>query len=441
MKDADAGDRRSRAPLYRGEALRALIESMRPKIEEQSRRLLSKGRGVPGIRVADYIGAQASPAIRQALERLVAGRPWRYVAFAEFLESLTRLARRLFDDVANARMPGTPVCFVVDSLRKSSFWVVAVALIAIKPASYANLSLAIDDDGAAGGLYAAFRELPPTCRLVLMDDATYSGDQLSYFHDLVVDQWRDAHGRSARVHVAVPFMSLPSVPLFKRRAGTKLMLEETFNSLFHRRTLSTVLAADVYLVRKSAIITEHQSLFFDFLGVLPTNTLIIFEHKVADSLSIPNRWLQLGPCLQPDAAVDAWRVRPDRASELVQLLRRDLRERRGSWSAPPVAGGPGSASQRLMLTASRRVAELLGSARFRAQFAERVSLTPDRPAPPAFLPLIPPDFCDPKYRRYVMTRLRRASGVASGMIEGDMPPCRRPPYKRSSFRRRIVRQA
>ena len=434
--------------LYRGAALEALIDAMRPKVDEQSRRLIAKGRTLPGIRVDEYVAAQASPEIRRALSRLMAGRRWRYVPFVEFVAKLRSLAVRLFAALAEG---SGDVCFVVDSLAKSSFWVVAMALILLPPASYANLSLAVDDDGSGGGLFAAFSHVSADARLVLMDDAAYSGDQLSYFHDLVVDQWAAAHPTKkggVRVYVAVPFMSSPSIPLFGRRGRTTLLFEEKFSSLFYRRTLASVLASDVYLARESSILLsaklEYRSLFFDFLGVLPTNTLIIFEHKVADSLSIPNRWLQLGPCLQLQQSQQSsgMRVREDRAAELVALIKRDMRDRRGGWSSPlqqhQQLNGPGSASQRLMLAASRVVADMFASSpKFRAEFGERVGLEPDRPNPPAFFPLIPPEFCDPRYRRFVRQRLRRMSAA----FVDDMPPCRRPPYKRSSFRRKIRRAA
>jgi hypothetical protein len=460
--------------LYRGDAFRELIEGMRPLVEHQAARLLAKGRTLPGVRVREYIDAQSSPTIRAALERLMGGRRWRYVSFYDFRGALERVARKLFTELgivssSSSSSVSNDICFVVDSLRKSSFWVVAVALLAVPPDSWARLALAVDDDdGPAGGLVSAFSELrqgSSGTRLVLMDDATYSGDQLSYFHDVVVEAWQEAEAAAGprglgllrgkktgiRVDVAVPFMSVPSIPLFKNRRGrlTRLMYEESFASLFHRRTLASMLAADVYLLRESAIVTEYQSFFFDFLGVLPTNTLVIFEHKVADSLSIPNRWLQLGPCLRSPHPTDtgssssspsgAYRIRPELARQLAGLLRRDLRERRAGASWGGISdNGPGSPSQRLLLAASRRICELMQVRTFRTRFAQTVSLAPDRPSPPAFFPLIPPEFCDPRYRRFVMSRLRRMSSSASSITVADeMPPCRRPPYKRSSFRRRL----
>ena len=467
--------------LYRGEEFRRLVESMRSLIERQAARLLAKGRSLPGVRLREYIDLQSSPVVREALERLMSGRRWRYVSFRDFRDTLERMAKKVFVDLGivasasskktmkttadvDAAGNGTDVCFVVDSLRKSSFWVVAVSLLAVPPTSsaWSRMSLAVDDDGSAGGLISAFSALferqtkGRATRLVMMDDATYSGDQLSYFHDIVVDAWKEAGGDPRpRIDVAVPFMSAPSIPLFKRerrRGGlTHLTYEESFSSLFFRRTLSSVLASDVYLMRESSFVTEYHSLFFDFLGVLPTNTLIIFEHKVADSLSIPNRWLQLGPCLRRPSSLDAahsstppaYRINPEVAEELATLLRKDLRNRRvgSSWGGIN-ENGPGTPAQRTMLAASRRICELMQVRSFRAKYALTASLVQDRPSPPAYFPLIPVEFCDPRYRRFVMSRLRRltsSSAASSITVADEMPPCRRPPYKRSSFRRRLNR--
>ena len=447
--------------LYRGDAFRALIDRMRPQFDAQARR--AAATLFPGIRVADYVEAQASPLVRQSLSWLIGGRSWRYVSFAEFRQTLGALSAKLFEDLgllteanakAKAKGQGHEVCFVVDSFDKSSFWVVALA-ISMAPEGalpYGRMSLAVDDhpslfgagEGGGGGLHAAFAGLPRDARLVLMDDATYSGDQLSYFHDAIVQQWAEANGSRARVHVAVPYMSTPSLSLFKRRrAGTSLSFGLSFPSLFQGRTLASVLASDVYLLRDSVILQEYQSLFFDFVGVLPTNTLILFDHKVADSLSVPNRWLQLGPCLQRQGPQQqqqqqqqgAMRLRADAVDELVRLLRRDVRRQpQQQMQHMLFPGGPGTPSQRAILAASRRVCELMNSPQFCERFAERVSLAADRPYPPPYMPLIPPEFCDARYRRYVQTRLRRAPSAAAA---DGVPPCRRPPYKRTSFRRGI----
>jgi hypothetical protein len=190
---------------------------------------------------------------------------------------------------------------------------------------------------------------------------------------------------------------------------------------------------------------SYPSLFFDVIGLLPTNTMFVFEHKIGDSLSIPNRWLKLGQCVPPNVTV-AYRVKKDRAADLVDMIRKDLVEE-GLISTANKAtknSGPWSPSYRLMLLATSRIRELLStSQKFQKEYFDRVDIPPtleDGSKQVAFLPLISPEFCDAPYRRYV--RLHRVERGKLGLVlpnaGDDMPPCRRPPYKRTSFRRRIV---
>jgi len=421
-------------PLYRGQAFQDLVEGLRYRIESDSRRIMARNRRV-SIRMEAYVDAQPNAAVREAVMKLVGARKWRYVSFVEFSEALARLGEHLFKSLSH----GEEICFAVDSVQngiKSSFWVVVMVMLMARPSSavYAGLSLAVDDDGAGGGLYTAFRQLDPATRIVLTDDATYSGEQLSYFHESVVEAWQNAHNTRKKPHttLAVPFMSLHSASLLKSLGGrsTRILNIELFPSLFHKRTLASTLSSDLYLEYKSPLVTEYHSLYFDFLSVLPTNSLFLFEHKVADALSIPDRWLKAGPCI-PQWVRSAQRVRPDRAADLVRLLRQEL-------GAP--SPGPGTGGERAMLAASRRVCELLSSSqRFRVEFFERTSLAPDAdrrggPPAPSFSPLISPEFCDSNYRRYVRTHLGLIGSGSPRLFTEEMPPCRRPPYKRGSFR-------
>lgn len=468
--------------LIRGRALTRLLATLRPRVEADAARLLAKGRKL-NVRVDEYTSAQRGEDVKAAVRWLLGPRKWRYVSFAEFVEALERLVDRLHASLYDVANRPERVCFVVDSLNKSSFWIVLMALL-MRP--FPGACLAIDDVGRAGSmnrslidedtdgmLLDSFRELPDDTRLVLMDDAAYSGEQLSHFHEVVIAQWRGSRalGRSkaatatkatkaasqASIVVALPFISRPATPLFRRR-GTTLMFEETFPGLFERRSAAQVLAADLFIevnrggsyVAKNPLLSyaaggpSYPSLFFDVLGILPTNAMFVFEHKIGDSLSIPNRWLKVGQCVPP-SVVRAYRVRKDRAQELMTLLRRDLAsqgllpsmgKKMGGWAWTP--------AHRLMLLAAQRTGELLSSsARFRSDFFDRVDIPATNDAggkPAAFLPLLSPEFCDAPYRRYVRRhRIARGElGLALPSAGEDIPPCRKPPYKRTSFRRRIL---
>ena len=459
-------------PILKGKDLVDLVDKLRSKLEYDKARLLAKGRNL-NVRVSEYINAQRGKDVQGSIRWVLGDRNWRYVSFTEFIECLKKVVNMLHTELYGNE-ENEHVCFVVDSFNKSSFWVIMMSMLMRK---FAGASLAIDDLGVIrrrsmnydveDSLLVAFRTLPDDTRLVMMDDATYSGEQLSYFHDVVVSQWRASRSGSgsgknnqASVVVAVPFMSRPSKKLFKRK-GTVMILGEAFPGLFDRRSASQVVAEDLYLEvnrpsrrespldkygnqnHHNKLCVSYTSLFFDVIGLLPTNTMFVFEHKIGDSLSIPNRWLKVGQCPPPNVTV-AYRVKKDRAVELVEMIRKDLVEEGLLLTSKKSNAGPWTPSYRLMILATSRIRELLSTSReFQKEYFDRVDVPPtleDGSKQVAFLPLISPEFCDAPYRRYV--RLHRVERGKLGLVlpnaGDDMPPCRRPPYKRTSFRRRIV---
>ena len=449
--------------LVRGKELNALVKKLASKLEADRARLLAKGRKLD-LRVSDYISAQRGDEIKGAIRWLLGGRNWRYVPFGEFIDVLGSVVDRLHSMIYSENK-NQNVCFVVDSFNKSSFWVIMMAMIT-KP--FPNASLAIDDYGVVrrnhmvfgddeDSLLLAFRGLPDDTILVLMDDAAYSGEQLSFFHKVVVAQWKGSRTKSkasAQIVVVLPFISHPATALFARR-GTRLIAGETFPGLFDKRTPAQVLSNDIFLevensngrrmnpldkYTASESGSSYASLLFDVIGVLPTNTMFIFEHKIGDSLSIPNRWLKVGQCVPPTVST-GYRIKKEKANKLVAFIKRDLVSK-GYFTTKK--DGPWLPSYRLMLLASSKIREMLSTSReFKEEFFDRIDIpatTDDGGKPVAFLPLMPPEFCDAPYRRYV--RNHRVEKGKLGLVlpnsGEDIPPCRRPPYKRTSYRRRIV---
>ena len=456
-RDAGGGRENGRvSPLIEGKRLRTLYEANRPRFVDMINRLIAKQRDIPSVRIDEYINAQRSPYVKESVRRMMKNREWRYISFREFLETLTRVTQRMFEYLDHARNRGKRVCFVIDDLHKSSFWVLGMSLhillerVSVEYASaearkrktneiFDRFAIAVDSDGAFGGMMEAFKKLPNETILVLMDDATYSGEQLTYIYNLEVSNWiasAKAHANpKPHVVVCVPFMAEPSLRLF---GGAKLFHEVKFTSLFHRRRVGDVLSMDLYLESSSrtaayTTFSEYQSFFFDFLGIMPPNTLLFFEHKIADGLSIPNRWLHFGPCVGSEFK-HAYRVKPSRIQDLVKFLRKDMRkeqQQQGDYSQ--LAG-------MVHKDMARRVSTLLHSPVFRKYFMERVSLDPPHlPTTPKhfprFVPLLPPEHCGPRYRRALERKLHGQYGSFYGL-----PDCRKPPYKRQSFRGRIMLQ-
>ena len=397
------------------------------KLVDSIDRMLAKQRGAPEVRMRQYIEAQASPVVRDALRRLVGARKWRYVSFSEFLDATRATTARLM--VALAATKG-PVCFVIDDVSKSSHWVLALCMHMARDAMRAlakqhRLHMVVDDGGA---IRPAFERLPDNTTLVLMDDATYSGEQISYFMSVTLRAWRASHrGKDpAGLFVHVPYVCRPSMRFFK--AATAVFNHETFDNLFQRRRVVDVLCADLFLERRNPMFTEYQSLFFDVLALQPTNALIMFEHKIADGLSIPNRWLHAGPCVSPDFTA-AYVVRPGAAAELAAFL---------ATTPVHVFDNPKrkAANPR---DASRRVIEMMQSPAFRRRFMDRARIDPPPPTAPLFFPLLPPEFCEARYQRFMRRHLHGSASARGHNHHLFNPPdCRKPPYKRSSYKARVA---
>lgn len=424
--------------LVDGPSLRTMLERMR--VGSAVDKILEKRRDEPRIRIDEYIAAQKSETVRTSLEWLMRNREWVYVSFAEFLRQLRDMAQRLIKSVVQRK---GPVCFVVDSVSKSSFWVLALVMHLVPDAQRllddGRAYLAVDNSGGNGGLSSAFSKLPhlQSTTLVVLDDAAYSGEQLASFIYNVVKQWRFAVGgktsRPPHLTVGVPFVTESAYRLLQKHSDA-IHTSVHVRGLFNRRTVESVLASDLFLSRRGGMLfTEYRSLYFDVLGLRPTNTLLVFEHKIADGLSIPHRWLQTGPFVPPGVQA-AYRVRQTHVSRIAAMLKREIKEQR---SIDVIQGSLDriAAKETYHRDVARRVAELMHTPAFRNEFMERIDMdVGDLPAKPQYMPLLPPEFCTPRYRQYVRLHAHNLGGEAYAY----MPDCRRPPYKRGSFRGRVA---
>lgn len=465
LVDADA-----EPALLVGDRLRALLASLHSKLTATVLPRLLSSLNAPDIQIKEYMAAQAWPMVRDSIQVLLRRRQWLYVSFERFLGELKELAHQLLTDLIREQGadPHRWVVFVVDEVAKSSMWVFALIMLLAPPEAMRllamkRIALAVDT-ASGGGIVRAFHSLcaPPfnvrRATLVFADDAAYSGQQLSFMYHTATALWHktvsaaasasakeDAKNKSKksgsgsrsgtkspvvlqmqmqmRAVVAVPFIAQPAMRMFN---GADVMMRQQVPGLLTRRSVVGLLCADLFLVRsRRGMFTEYHSLYFDVLGVRPTNTLLVFQHKIADSLSIPHKWLHVGPCVPPDTRV-MYRLRPDKAQSIVDLVRRDLSEQLAD-----TAHMEGSAMQLRIIT--RRICQLMHSDDFRARFMERFKLPPAPLGAVRFMPLLPPQFCSPRYRQFVEQHMR--DGDLRDLYN-SLPDCRQPPYKRHSYVRR-----
>ena len=407
------------------------MKKIEPKIDDHMNRILGKRRGTPDIRIQEYIELQHSPEVRNSLRALVKGHDWCFITFKQFMGSIHQVASSLFTRLAKKR---NPICFIIDGLHKSSFWV--FALIMRMPQGEALLKrqdvwLAVDNEDMPGGLRNTFQTLPDNTIHILLDDAVYSGDQLSSFYKMTVNDWKETHANKtpAETFIVVPYISLQAIRIFK---NASVLTVSTFKPLFFRRKLKAVMGHDLFLERKHDVMfTQYQSLYFDFLGIQPTNTLMLFEHKFADALSIPHRWLHTGPCVPPGITV-AYRVKPSRIDELTDMIEREIKT-----TGIDVIYHYAHISPPIHRDAARKVADMMHSPKFRKEYMDKLDVSMPTAAAHThvkYFPLLSPEYCEPQYRRFVARQL--SSGATSPMYL-HIPDCRKPPYKRESFKGRV----
>lgn len=401
------------------------------------------GAAAPSIRVREYIAAQSDATVRASLRKLVRGRPWMYVTFQEFHASLAALAARLQPVLDEHIRAGGVVCFMVEHVHKSSFWVLVLVLRLMQPwlrrcaqasdADGGTLAFAVGDN-----MMSVMRKLPQSTTLaVLVDDVTYSGEQLSTYHVRLRAQWAATHPRAPglKTVVAVPFMSPPSLRAFE--GASAVMHERLLPALLHGRPLQRTLTQDLFLCDARGRV---RSLWFDVLGVRPSHAVALFEHKIADGLSIPSRWLHIGACVGPEH-VRALLIAPGRpAALMVQKLLTEVPSLRS-----------GAASQ--MDVARAVCSKLETSSAFARRFClPIITLRPPTLQAPPYIPLLPPEYCNEAYQQFLQRsicsaeRSRTIRGRKDG-VQGDgdpralqearmylqLPECQAPPYRRKRY--------
>lgn len=210
-----------------------------------------------------WVGAHPDEATRKAAEEIL--QSIRYVD----QETFERDLRRTVLDV-NAAIEGPYLSLI--SRGKSNQWVMELAL-----AQGAKLPENVIDFDDAKGLEQVLRANPDITELVLFDDATYSGSQLSS-HVRETERLVEQFGRKVRFHIVVPYISSYA---YKELSNNPAIVIHN-----HERVLTFDEMVDS-AENKETILAMYPELTGCIgCGDLSTRRLIYFQHKVADSLSI-----------------------------------------------------------------------------------------------------------------------------------------------------------
>lgn len=128
---------------------------------------------------------------------------------------------------------------------------------------------------------------PDTDVVLVLDDAVYSGSQLmdEYVpHRCVMGKTRP------RVHILIPYISRIGMLALQHKfpPSTSIYAQEVFRNVFDLWTPREVLETDLLHVRRYK---KEKPIIVSYLVHYANKTFFLFEHKVADGISIPS-WFQ-----------------------------------------------------------------------------------------------------------------------------------------------------
>ena len=392
-----------------------------------------------------YIRSQPHPDVARSLSWLFArDRAWNFVSFRAFHDACTTTFDRLIDRIQRAQ--GT-CCICIDDPFKSSFWMTAMFIehaasrcsAKTKKVLRNRLRFHVAERYSSGYVNHALGSqpqsgmrlpLPENSTLVFIDDAAYSGMQMTEHISETLQDYAASHRRPpAACLVAIPFMSDTASQLIRSSSsGVEMLVHTTFRGLFHGRNTRDVLQNDIILLPKGSQRSRSpspRSLFFDFLRLENFHTTTIFEHKIPDAVSIPHMLLHIG-MIPSTHDYTFCKIAPQK----IDALRRQA-------TALMLKASPGPKDE------SRAVHDVLN---MKSSGAKKVVILPLSAAPaapaashsPSMSPILPVSICLREYQDafHALFDLRDAHrggrrDIARAYMQ--LPECYSPPYKNSQL--------
>jgi hypothetical protein len=422
-------------------AIRSSMSHVVPTMERIIASILGTG-APPLLRTDDHMDAHHCPDVKESIAWILRGRPWKAVSLQQFLSRVHSLARQ----VAQRLLSPSPlhdagpckVCIAIDNLQKSSFWMAMMILnyLTKEGVDISGVRMVVSFDATL--LKEAFSQLQRATPLLLLDDAAYSGLQITEYASLVMDAFGDAHeGNKPMLYMGIPFVSATA----SHHMATKLsadhvtvMGHEAFKGVFSGRSPRAILRHDIIIMTRSRRLDTnrartfdrwaYQSFYYDFLRLRDSHTTLVFQHKIPDAVSIPHMWLHIGPIVDPKSAV-LYRLKPSKLTELLRIVEHlTLRNHPTPRDV------------------MRCICEWFGAVGFdkASQYIDEVHCPAGRPTNkkrPRIFPILAEDSCTEDYARY-MAMLHDDTDMIADYYY-TMPDCFTPPYKHASMRAAIQR--
>jgi hypothetical protein len=216
----------------------------------------------------------------------------RFVPWAEFLERFERVVREIVAAVARLREDTQPRRLTLlalrnDSVAKSNAWLVGFAWHWLASV----VDYVVNGWRAVDKLVEKLGDPAYAIDVIFVDDMIYSGHQA---HDILLDPKMESAGRT-HIYLAAPFMATAGAQFLAQRAQDRgvgalqvpraLTIVPSYRSLIAPERLEDQVARLPQGITKMMRIIRHPELSpHHELATLPA---IVFEHKLADGISVP----------------------------------------------------------------------------------------------------------------------------------------------------------
>jgi hypothetical protein len=216
----------------------------------------------------------------------------RFVPWAEFCDRFARVVREVVAAVAQQREETQPrrltlLALRSDGVAKSNAWLVGFAW----PWLASVVDYVVNGWRAVDNLVKALADPAYAIDVIFVDDMIYSGNQA---HDILFDPKMKSAART-HIYIAAPFMATAGAQFLARAAQVRgvgalhvprtLTIVPSYRSLITTRPLEDALDRLPEGLKAMLRIIRHPELNpFHELTTLPA---IVFEHKLADGISVP----------------------------------------------------------------------------------------------------------------------------------------------------------
>lgn len=283
----EKGDPKVKAELI--QTIKTLMaEEWSVKVQTRPAKPFSRNRIDPE-KVEAYLKTQA-PDRREVLERILKSSIIKNISFEKFQASLASSINDFLEYLGSLPEQERGYVIVADKPEKSTNWVVGLCApqLAHQPPKDVMQNVQLMDH-----LEALTKQTPPVRHILMIDDGSYSGEQLArYINEMVIPAIEKTK-QPLTIHFVVPFMTQ-----YAKEAILKEQTKDIPIRISHHQMMISIADLPKYLKKldESDLIQLREIISGDMAKLhsgytknldkpLESRTLTYFEHKLADFAS------------------------------------------------------------------------------------------------------------------------------------------------------------